>query len=106
MRLKAKYLILLTQLLLLLLLLLKMKHLVLLVQLKKTDCNTKINKNKNKITDHNHDKFITTPEFNKFTKEIFDLRLKRANLACQSGIANFVNKTDFDNKLIRLNKKN
>ena len=37
---------------------------------KKTDHNTKINKNKNKITDHNHDKFITTPEFSKFTKEI------------------------------------
>ena len=39
-------------------------------------------------------------------KSFFDLTLKRANLTCQSGIANFVNKTDFDNKLIRLNKKN
>ena len=31
--------------------------------------------------------------------EIFALRLKRANLASKSDIVNFVNKTDFDNKL-------
>ena len=31
--------------------------------------------------------------------EIFNIRLKRANLANKSDIANFVNKTDFDNKL-------
>ena len=34
---------------------------------KKTDYNTKINEIKKKITDHNCDKCITTPEFNKFT---------------------------------------
>ena len=34
-----------------------------------------------KITDPNHDKYITTPEFEKFTAEIFALRLKQANLA-------------------------
>ena len=32
----------------------------------------------------------------KFTKEIFDLKLRRAHLASQSGIANFVNNTYFD----------
>ena len=31
--------------------------------------------------------------------EIFDLRLKWANLASKSDIANFVKETDFDNKL-------
>ena len=31
--------------------------------------------------------------------ENFALRLKRANLASKSDIANFVNKTDFNNKL-------
>ena len=36
-------------------------------------------------------------KFNKFTAKIFDARLARANL---------VTKTDFDNKLISLNKKN
>ena len=34
---------------------------------KKTDYNTKINEIKKKITDHNCDKYITAPEFNKFT---------------------------------------
>ena len=66
---------------------------------KKTDYNTKINKIEKKIIDHNHNIYITTSEFNKFTAETFDLRLKRANLASKSDIANFVNKTDFDNKL-------
>ena len=66
---------------------------------KETDYKTKINETEKKITDHNHDKYITTPEFNRFTAEIFALRLKRVNLASKSDIANFVNKTDFDNKL-------
>ena len=35
---------------------------------KKTDYNAKINEIKNKIiTDHDHDKYITTQEFNKLT---------------------------------------
>ena len=33
-----------------------------------------------------------------------DLRLKQANLASKNDIANFVNKTDFDNKLLSFNK--
>ena len=41
---------------------------------------------------------ITLTEFNKFTKEIFDLPLKLENLASKSDIVNFVNKADFDNK--------
>ena len=35
----------------------------------------------------------------KFTVEIFHLRLNRANLASKNDIANFVKKTDLDNKL-------
>ena len=66
---------------------------------KKTDYKTKINEIEKKITDHNHDKNITTPEFNKFITKICDLRLKRENLASKSDIANFVNKTDSDNEL-------
>ena len=65
----------------------------------KTDYNTKTNEIEKKITDHNHDKYITTSELNKFKKEILDLRLKRANLASQNHIANFVNKKDSNNKL-------
>ena len=63
---------------------------------KKPDCNTKINEIEMKITDHNHDKYITNPEFNKLTAESFAARLKQANLASKSDIANFVNKIDFD----------
>ena len=49
-----------------------------------------------KFTDHIHDKYITTPEFNKFTAEIFAARLSQADL---------VTKTDFDNRPSSLNKK-
>ena len=39
-------------------------------------------------------------------RQNFDLRLKRANLARKSDLANFVKKTNFDNKLkdVTLNK--
>ena len=49
---------------------------------KKTDYNTKITEIENKITtDHDHDKYITTQEFNKLTSEYFTAKLKQANLA-------------------------
>ena len=32
---------------------------------KKTDYGTRVNEIEMKITDHSHDKYITTPEFNK-----------------------------------------
>ena len=69
---------------------------------KKTDYNTKINEIKKKIIDHDHDKYITIPEFNKLTAERFAARLAQAN---KSDIANFIEKTDFDNKLKSSNKK-
>ena len=40
----------------------------------------------------NHNKYITTPEFNKFTVEIFAARLTQANLAAKA-------KADFTTKL-------
>ena len=48
-----------------------------------------------KITaDHDHDKYITTQEFNKSTSENFSGRLAQANLASKTDIANFTsNKT-------------
>ena len=46
--------------------------------------------------DHNHDKYITTAEFNKLTAENFATRLAEANL---------ITKTDFDAKLSSLNTK-
>ena len=68
------------------------------MQSKKTDYNTKINEIEKKITDHNCDKYITIPEFNKFTNRIFDLRLSEQIQRSESDIANFVNKTDSNNK--------
>ena len=42
---------------------------------KKTDYNTKINEMENKITNHDHDEYSTTPEFDKLTAENFAARL-------------------------------
>ena len=60
---------------------------------KKTDYNTNTRELEKKITDHNHDKYITTPGFNKLTAENFFARLKQTNI---------VTKIDFDNKLKNL----
>ena len=49
---------------------------------KKTDYNTKISEIENKITtSHDHDKYITTQEFNKLKSKNVTARLKQANLA-------------------------
>ena len=63
---------------------------------KKIDYDTKVNKIENKITDHKHDKYITTLELNKLTAKNFAARLSEANL---------VTNADFDNKLSNLNRK-
>ena len=64
--------------------------------IKKTDYNTKISKTASKISDHDHDEYITTSEFNKLTTESFKARLTQTNI---------VTKTAFDAKLTSLNKK-
>ena len=43
---------------------------------KKTDYNTKISEIEGKINNHNHDKYIITPELNNLTAKVFDTRLK------------------------------
>ena len=63
---------------------------------KKTGYNTKISEIEKKVAGHNHDKYTTIPEFNKFTAEIFAARLAQAKL---------VTNRDFDNELLSLNKK-
>ena len=50
----------------------------------------------NKLTDHNHGKYITTPEFSTLAASAFNARLAKANL---------IPKTDFDAKLLSLNRK-
>ena len=77
---------------------------MLVIQLKKTDYNTKISEIEKKITDHDHYKYITTPKIYKLTAENLAARLAQADLASKNNIANFVKKTDFDDKLKNLNK--
>ena len=62
---------------------------------KKTDYDAKILDIEKKITDHDHDKYITTPEFNTMAANIFNARLAQANV---------ITKTDFDAKLSGLKK--
>ena len=56
----------------------------------------KLLKLEKRLTDHNHDKYITTPEFNTSAVVAFDATLAQANL---------VIKADFDAKLRSLNEK-
>ena len=72
---------------------------------KNSDYNTKVSEIEKKITDHDHDKYITTPEFNKLTAENFATRLVQANLASKNDIVNCLKKPCFDDKLKNLNKK-
>ena len=63
--------------------------------MKKTEYNTKISEIENKFSGHNHDKYITTPEFNNLAATVFTPRLVRANL---------VTKPYFDTKLQDISK--
>ena len=63
---------------------------------KKPDHNTKNTEIEKKLIDHNHDKYITTPEFNTLAGDDFNARLAQANL---------ITKADFDAKLSVLNRK-
>ena len=63
---------------------------------KKTGYDTKITEIEKKLTDHNHDKYNTTPEFNTLAASVFNARLAQANL---------ITNTDFDVKLSSLNMK-
>ena len=47
-----------------------MKYLILVIQLKKTEYNTKVAEIENKLNNHNHDKYIDTPEFNKLATDV------------------------------------
>ena len=71
---------------------------------KKFGCNTKISKTEKKNTNHDHDKYITTPKFNKLTTKRFAARIAQANLASQNDITAVVKKIDFDEILKKLNK--
>ena len=58
--------------------------------IKKQIITQKLLKLKKKLTDHNHDKYIITPECNTLAVSAFNARLAQENL---------ITKTDFDAKL-------
>ena len=66
------------------------------VLFKKTGYNKKITEIEKKLNGHNHDIYITTPEFNTLAADVFNARLTQANL---------IPKTDFDAKLSSLTRK-
>ena len=51
---------------------------------KKTDHVVKITEIEDKITDHNHDKYIATPEFHALAIDVFHARLAQANLTTKT----------------------
>ena len=53
---------------------------------KKTNCNTKISEIENNVSNHDHDEYITTSEFNKLTKENFKARLAQADLVTKTDV--------------------
>ena len=57
------------------------------------------------MTDHDHDKYMTTQEFNKLTSEKFAARLVQAKLGSKNNIATFAKKTDFDDELKKHEEK-
>ena len=70
---------------------------MLVVQLKdKTNYDTKISELEKNLANHNHDKYITTPEFTTLAADVFNARLAQVSL---------IAKTDFDVKLSSLNRK-
>ena len=64
---------------------------------KKRDYNTKISDIEKKIIDHNHDKYISTPEFNTMAATVFNARL-----AAQTDL---IRKPKFDFKLKGISHK-
>ena len=46
--------------------------------IKKTDYNTKITEIENNLNNHNHEKCITTPEFNTVAADVFNAGLAQA----------------------------
>ena len=69
---------------------------MLAVLLKKQIMTPKISEFEKELTDHDHDKYITTSNFNTLAASVFNAKLAQANL---------ITKTNFDVRLSSLNKK-
>ena len=62
----------------------------------KTNYDAEVSEIEKKVSHQNHDKYITTPEFNNLPAGVFTARLVQTNL---------ISKTDFDAKLKSLSKR-
>ena len=77
---------------------------MLVVLWKKTDYNTIITEIESKLNNHDHDKHITTPEFNNLAADVFNARLARVNLVVKTYFDNSV--SILDNKIAANKTKN
>ena len=73
---------------------------------KKADYDIKNVEIEKKLDHDLSNKCITTQEFNNLTANKFEARLKQANLATKGEIADFIKKTDFDDKPKKFKYKN
>ena len=71
---------------------------------KKTDYNTKVTEIENKLNNHIHDKYITTPEFNTLAAHVFNTILLQANLVAKVNFDNTV--SSLDSKIAKNKTKN
>ena len=69
-----------------------------------TDYHTNITEIEKKLTDHNHDKYVTTPEFNTLEASVFNARFTQANLVTKSDFCNSV--SSLDSKITAKKTKN
>ena len=69
---------------------------------KKTNYDTKISELKKKLTDHNHDNYINTAEFNTLVADIFNARLVQANLITRQ--ISMLNRQVLTEKLLQINQ--
>ena len=74
------------------------------VLLKKTDYDTKMTEIENKLNNHNHDKYITTPEFITLAADVFNARLAQANLVAETDFGNTI--SSLDSKIAENKTKN
>ena len=77
---------------------------MLIVQLKKKQIMTQKSKSlKRKLTDHNHDKYITTLEFNTLAADVFNARLAQVNVIRKTNVL-MLKFQVFTEKLPQINK--
>ena len=79
-----------------------MKYLLLVAQSKK-HYDTKISELEKKLIDHDHGKYITTPEFNNLAARVFNARLAQANLTKKQILIQ--NCQVLTEKLLQINQK-